>query len=201
MDRTSRLFDTPSGVRSAAAVAAGALFIALTSQLGVPLGFTPVPVTLQVFGVLAAGLALGPRKGAASAALYLALAVAGAPFWAGGQGGAAYFLASSGPVVAPTLGYLLAFPPAAFVTGWLSQRVGCGQAFGAVAAALAGAAVIHAGGIAWIWAQYTAVAGVWAGLGLSLAQGSLPFVLADIAKAMAAAALFIPCGRRFPAGR
>ncbi len=201
MDRTSRLFDTSAGVRTAAAVAAGALFIALTSQMRVPLGFTPVPVTLQVFGVLAAALALGPGRGAASAALYLALATAGAPFWAGGQGGAAYFLGPSGPVAAPTLGYLLAFPLAAFVTGWLSQRAGRGQALGAVAAALAGAAVIHAGGLAWIWAQYAPAAGVWPGLGLSLAQGSLPFVLADAAKAMAAAALVFPYGRGLSARR
>lgn len=201
MDRTSRPFDTSAGMRSAAAVAAGALFIALTSQLRVPLGFTPVPVTLQVFGVLAAALALGPGRGAGSAALYLALAAAGAPFWAGGQGGAAYFLGSSGPVAAPTLGYLLAFPPAAFVTGWLWQRAGRGHAVNAVAAAVAGAVTIHAGGLAWMWAQFAPGAGIWAGLGLSFAQGSLPFVLADAAKAMAAAALVLPYGRRFSAGR
>ena len=47
------------------------LFVALCARVTVPLPFTPVPLTLQNFGVLLVGLTLGSRRGFAALALYL----------------------------------------------------------------------------------------------------------------------------------
>lgn len=94
-----------------------ALFAALTavfSKIFIPLPFTPIPVTLQVLGVLVAGLVLGPKEGFLSQLLYLLIGILGIPVFSKG-GGLAYLLG-------PTGGFLWSFPVAAFITGYLSRR-------------------------------------------------------------------------------
>jgi hypothetical protein len=54
-----------------AMVVGASLFVALCARVTVPLPFTPVPLTLQNFGVLLVGLTLGSRRGFAALALYL----------------------------------------------------------------------------------------------------------------------------------
>ena len=91
---------------------------AALSQVSFPLPFTPVPFTLQPMVVLLGGAALGARLGAASQVLYLMAGVAGLPVFAFAPElpqGALRLLGPSG-------GYLLAYPLAAFVTGWLAER-------------------------------------------------------------------------------
>ncbi|MXW16882.1 MAG: biotin transporter BioY [Gemmatimonadetes bacterium] len=94
------------------------VFAALTAvggQVAVPLGFTPVPMTLQTLFVLLAGVLLGPVAGAASQLLYLGLGLAGVPVFAMGGAGLPWLLS-------PTGGYLLAFPAAAALAGWIAGR-------------------------------------------------------------------------------
>jgi biotin transport system substrate-specific component len=106
---------TQSRLHTLLLVVGGSLVVALSAQLVVRLPFTPVPITGQTLGVLLVGAALGARRGAAALALYLMEGAAGLPFFAGGMAGAAYLLG-------PTGGYLLAFPLAAFITGWAAER-------------------------------------------------------------------------------
>src|SRR2546430_7856812 len=54
-----------------AMVVGASLFVALCARVTLPLPFTPVPLTLQNFGVLLVGLTLGSRRGFAALALYL----------------------------------------------------------------------------------------------------------------------------------
>jgi len=76
----------------------------------------PVPYTLQTMFVLLAGAFLGKRNGALSQLLYLGVGAVGLPvFAAGGALGIAR-------LVGPTGGYLLAFPIAAFVIGYLIEN-------------------------------------------------------------------------------
>lgn len=103
----------PAVRRTIVATLGFALLIALAAQVSIPL--YPVPMTLQTAAVLLAGGVLGARWGTAAVVLYLALAVAGLPVLADGAGG---FRAASGG----TAGYLIAFPAAAFVTGWAAER-------------------------------------------------------------------------------
>ncbi len=115
---TLRLTLTPAPTRSVHARAAAIpLFVVLTAvgaYLAFPLPGTPVPVTLQTLFVLVSGAILGPWLGATAMATYLALGAAGLPVFAGGGAGLAWLLG-------PTGGYLVAFPAAAFVTGWVAE--------------------------------------------------------------------------------
>lgn len=95
-----------------AAVAGFALLIALCARLSVPM--VPVPMTMQTWAVLLAGVMLGPRWGAAAVLLYLALALAGLPVLSDGAAG-------PGPFTGPTAGYLFAFPIAAGLAGLLAK--------------------------------------------------------------------------------
>ena len=52
---------------------AGALFIALTANIAVPVPGSPVPLTGQTFSVLLVGGALGMRRGMLATGLYLVL--------------------------------------------------------------------------------------------------------------------------------
>lgn len=158
---------------TAARVAAVVLFASLTAvaaRFAAPLPGTSVPLTLQVVTVLLAGCLLGPRLGAASQALYVAVGVAGLPVFALG-GGPAYLLG-------PTGGYLLAYPVAAAAAGAIAWRGAAEGRVGAlrlVAAAVAGLALIHLGGAAWL---ATVV-----GPADAVRVGVVPFLAGDALKA------------------
>ncbi len=161
-----------SVARQALVVTGASLFVALCARLSLPLPFTPVPLTLGNLAVVLAGLALGSRRGLAALLLYLAEGAAGLPFFAGGPGGAAYLFG-------PTGGYLLAYPAAAFLAGWLWERAP--RNFGRAAlAAVAGDVALFAGGLAWLM-------GLTHSLPQAAAFGLYPFVFAEVIKIMTAA--------------
>lgn len=87
-----------------------AALTAVAAQWRFYLPFTPVPVTLQTAVVLLAGATLGPAAGAGSQALYLLAGATGLPMF------------TTGAVLGPTAGYLLAFLPAAALVGWARRR-------------------------------------------------------------------------------
>ena len=148
--------------------------LALASQVAIPLGFTPVPLTLTPLVVLLAGLWLGPVAAAASMTLFLVAGAAGLPVFApGGLPGAARLLG-------PTGGYLLAYPLAAWVVGTLGRDA---RGFAArLAAASTGILVIYAGGLA----QLAILTG---SLQQAAIWGVLPFAALDAVKAVVAALL------------
>lgn len=147
-----------------------AALIAAGAFVTVPLG--PVPFTLQVFAVLLAGLALGPRLGALSVTAYLALGLV-APVYAGGTAGV-------GILLGPTGGYLIGFPVAAVLTG-LCAGSGPMSPGRLVSAALVGLVPIYVLGPAWLAVQLDL------GVGGALSAGVAPFVVGDVVKALLAA--------------
>src|SRR3984893_9129474 len=83
--------------RQAVIVAAASVFVALCARLTIPLPFTPVPLTMQNFGVLLVGVTLGSRRGFAALALYLVEGAVGMPvFNPAGLGGVAQLLGPTG---------------------------------------------------------------------------------------------------------
>jgi len=93
-------------------VISATVLIALCAHFSLPLLFTPVPMTLQTFAVLMAGMLLGPRMGFFTLCTYLLEGAIGLPvFSPQGLGGIAQLLG-------PTGGYLVAYPLAAFLAGW-----------------------------------------------------------------------------------
>jgi biotin transport system substrate-specific component len=146
---------------------------ALTARITIILPFTPVPITLQVLAVLLAGLTLGAKDGAASQLLYLATIASGLPLDAGGLGAAVW--------LKPTAGYLIGFIPGAFVTGYLAEQgLGPNRVWRFVAG-LAGVAVIYLFGAGWLTLGF--LGDNWT---QGWAQGVVPFVGVDLAKAMIA---------------
>src|SRR5204862_5966423 len=100
--------------RRALAVLAGVALVAIAAQIAIPLPGTRVPMTLQPRAVLLVGGMLGPRLGAGSLILYLALGAAGLPVFT------PYGLPGVGRLFGPTGGYLLAYPIAAYAVGRLA---------------------------------------------------------------------------------
>ena len=112
----------------------------------------PVPVcpfTLQTLFVALAGLMLGEKYGALSAAAYLALGLIGIPIFT--QGGGIYY------IFKPTFGYIIGFCLGAYVTGRIARRTfvrrtsvrgTSNPSFGRLfAAALAGIACVYLVGV------------------------------------------------------
>jgi biotin transport system substrate-specific component len=167
--------------RAAEEVGAVVLVAALTAiaaQISIPLPFTPVPFTFQPMVVLVSAAALGARRGAASQILYLALGIAGLPVFAASPILPQGVLRLAGP----TGGYLMSYPFAAFVAGWLAER-GFDRRYGTFVIAMAcGLAVVFAGGVLWLAAGAPA-----RGLSAALAAGFYPFIAADVVKLLVAA--------------
>ena len=170
------------GAIQVAIVIGASLLVALCARVALPLPFTPVPLTLQNFGVLLVGLALGPRRGFAALALYLAEGLAGMPvFSPTGPGSVAQLLG-------PTGGFLLAYPFVAGIAGWIFETRVFASKSGKKSFARAAVACVLAeiylfiGGLSWL-----------AILTHSLAQairfGLYWFIFAEVIKIMSAAAL------------
>jgi biotin transport system substrate-specific component len=164
----------------AAAVVFVAVLTAVAAQISIPLPFTPVPFTLQPMVVLVGGAALGARLGMASQVLYLLAGIAGLPVFATSAVLPQGFLRLLGP----TGGFLMAYPFAAFVAGWLSERGFDRRYFTSVIAMAAGLGIVFAFGIAW-FAFFAAPAPV--GLSQALQLALYPFILVDVIKILLAA--------------
>src|SRR5271155_4942096 len=116
------------GWKTLPAVVAATGLVAICAHIEVPLGFTPVPVTMQTFAVLLLGLLFSPGPAFACLALYLMEGAIGLPvFSPHGPGGMAQLLG-------PTGGYLLSYPFAAALTSLLYRR-GNRRFWSAIAAA------------------------------------------------------------------
>lgn len=164
---------------SARNTALAAVFAGFVAALGVVPAFTPpgfsVPITAQSLGVMLAGAILGARRGFAALALFLALVAVGLPLLAGGRGGLGVFFT-------PSVGFLLAWPVAAFVIGWITERGGTPYRlhWGIVANVVGGIVVLYAAGIAGIAA--VAHISVWAAT-----VSTWIFIPGDLVKAVLAA--------------
>ncbi len=151
------------------------LLVAVCARVTLPLPFTPVPLTLQNFGVLLVGLMLGSRRGFAALLLYLAEGAAGLPvFSIGGLGGIAQLLG-------PTGGYLFAYPLAAGIAGLIMERGARTFARAAVGSIL-GDVVLFAGGITWLTVYTHSFA-------QAIRFGLYWFIFAEVIKVMCASAI------------
>src|SRR5438128_11397992 len=129
--------------QQAALVVVASIFVALCARVTLPLPFTPVPLTMQNFGVLLVGLMLGRERGFAALALYLAEGLAGMPvFNPTGPGGLAQLLG-------PTGGYLFAYPFVAALAGWILERAS-GTFLRAARAGVLADILLLASGTSWL---------------------------------------------------
>ena len=166
---------TPTRVRHAALIIAGALVVALSAQIVIPT--EPVPFTAQTLGVLVVGGALGFRRGALALLLYLAIGALGLGVFAEGESGVAKILGATG-------GYLIGFVVAAAIVGRLAELGWDRHIGGSLAAMAIGTAVIYAIGVPWLKVT----------LGMpwqtAVSVGMTQFLLWDAAKLIVAAGIF-----------
>ncbi len=174
-----RIFE---GARQVALVVGGSLVVALCARITIPLPGTPVPLTVQNFGVLLVGLLLGSRRGFAAMALYLAEGAMGMPvFSPTGPGGIAQLLG-------PTGGFLLAYPLVAWLAGFIVER-GRKSFARAALGSLLGEVVLFAGGLGWLAVLTHSVA-------QAFRWGLYWFVFAEVIKVMMAAGIAARWQRR-----
>lgn len=166
-----------------------ALVIVLSLVPGVPVGPAGVPITLQTLGIMLAGLVLGPWRGVAAVAVFVAIGLAGLPVFSGGAGGL-------GVLGGPTAGYILGWLPGTVVTGVLAA-VALRRTRGRLpalilAAALGNMVVVYVGG----WLGLVLLVGLepWP----AVVAGVLPFLPLDGVKVLVAALVAASVHRAFP---
>jgi biotin transport system substrate-specific component len=180
-------FGTPQeraleAARQVALVVSGSLVVALCARITIPLPFTPVPLTVQNFGVLLVGLLLGSRRGFAALALYLAEGAMGLPvFNPTGVGGVAQLFGTTG-------GFLLAYPLVAWLAGFIFER-GRKTFARAALGGLLGEVVLFSGGLTWLAILTHSVA-------QAFRWGLYWFLSAEIIKVMMAAGIAARWQRR-----
>ena len=162
-------------LRSTLIVTTCSWVLALSSQMALPLPWTPVPLTLQTFTLMMLTPMLGTRRSIAMVVAYLAQGAIGFPFFSGGRGGLAVLLS-------PTGGYLIGFIGAVALIGFAHQkRLLQTWSRRVVVFALSSALVLAAG---------TAAIAAFSGWPVALSIGAAPFISGEIIKAVTAASLW-----------
>ncbi len=109
-----------------------------------------VPITLQTFFAILAGVVLGSRLGAIAMMVYAFVGLVGVPVFA-------KFGAGFGQIISPTFGFIVSFIFTAFATGYIVEKMK--KTAGVyVFAALVGMAINYVFGTNWMYAAYK----VWA---------------------------------------
>lgn len=166
-----------------------ALFAALTAvgaYLQIPLG--AMSITLQFFFTALAGILLGPRWGALSQLVYVALGLMGLPVFTQGGG--------PGYVFQPSFGFLLGLIPAAWVIGLLA---GDGRRpLRTALAVIAGDGVLYLVGLPYMYLIFNAYLGRGMSLFTVLQMGMLVYLPGDALKVAAAALLARALARTLP---
>lgn len=104
-----------------------------------------VPITLQTFFAILAGLLLGKRNGALAMLVYALIGLAGLPVFAQFSGGL-------DTIISPTFGFIVSFIFVAYIAGYIVEKYPTKVGF--VIAALAGLAFNYLFGTNWMFAAY-----------------------------------------------
>lgn len=166
-------------VRDAVLVVTGACLTGLAAQVAITTPLSPAPFTLQTLAVLLTGAALGSIRGLLSMLLYLAVGVAGFPWFASsgsGWGG-------------PTFGYVIGFAVAAFAVGKLAELRADRHVLPTVGLMVLGNVIIYAIGVTWLAKNLHVSAS------MAFELGARPFLAWDALK-IALAAMALPAAWR-----
>ena len=164
------------------------LFAAITAvlaQISIPLPFTTVPLTMQIFAVALAGLLLGSKRGFVAILIYVLLGAIGLPVFAQMSGGL-------GVLLGPTGGFLLGCPFMAFVIGYVSERTS--SKLYILLSMVLGLGVVYTTGTI----MYSVVTN--STIGQSIMYCVVPFVVVDLIKLFLATSVGVLVSKRVNIG-
>ena len=165
-----------------------AVLMAISANSFIKLPFTPIPITTQVLTVLLSGLLLGSRWALASQTLYIIMGFMGLPVFSEFRNAAVF-------LTGPTVGYVLGFLAAAFITGYIyensSKTTGnpLRNLFTCFISCAAGVALIHLFGFIYLFSYLFAVSGSQSfssTLVMTWKLGTQPFIIIDFFKIITA---------------
>lgn len=157
--------------------ALSAAILCILAPISIPLGFTPIPVTLGFFAVVMVGILLGSFRGTVCVFVYILLGAVGLPVFSGFVGGLP-------KVVGPTGGYLWGYLFMTFLTGFFAEKF-AGKWYMCLLGAVLGSAICYAFGTVWMALQLSM------GPMEALMAGVIPFIPLDLVKILAA--VFVCC--------
>jgi biotin transport system substrate-specific component len=163
-----------SWLKNIALVLGASILIGLFAPIAIHLPFTPIPIATQAHVVLLLSCILGCKRASMAVLAFLCQGAMGLPVFAGGMAGIAILAGPKG-------GYLLGYLAAAFVTGFLMERMGNRTSSKAFAAMGLGNLVIYFFGLPWL-SRFVG----WEGAFL---LGMLPFLIGDLLKLVLATKL------------
>jgi biotin transport system substrate-specific component len=167
----------------------GALFVAF-SFIQIPLGFTPVQISLANFAIMLAGAFLGAVYGFISIGAVILLTGLGLPLLHGAGG--------ISLLTGPTAGFIWAYPFAALFIGFFISKIK-GRGWGSfilmfLSIEVFGSLLLYVSGVPWL----SHVTGM--SLQKALAQGCFPFLPGDAAKAFLTAIIVQQLRVYYPKG-
>ncbi|MBY0115478.1 biotin transporter BioY [Paenibacillus sp. FSL L8-0435] len=168
-----------------------AAILVLFGYISIPIGFSPVPITLQTLAVMLAGGLLGPLYGFLSVTMVVLLTALGFPLLHG-TGGLAVLLG-------PTGGYVMMWPFSALLIGLLLARINIKGVTGFILAfvvfELFGSLLVYVSGVPWLAYAYKM------DIPEAMIQGFYPYIIGDLIKAVFAAIIIAPVRMVFPPQR
>ncbi|MDN8589276.1 biotin transporter BioY [Paenibacillus sp. 11B] len=168
-----------------------AAILVIFGYISIPIGFSPVPITLQTLAVMLAGGLLGPLYGFLSIAMVVILTAIGFPLLHG-AGGLAVLLG-------PTGGYVMMWPFSALIIGLLLSKIKLNGFVGYFLAFIVfevfGSMLIYVSGVPWLAYAYKM------SLPEAMIQGFYPYIIGDLIKALFAAIIIAPVRMVFPPQR
>lgn len=159
-----------------------AAVLCILAPVSVPLGFTPIPVTMGLFVIIMAGILLGPSRGSLCVAIYILLGAIGLPVFSGYMGGIQ-------KIFGPTGGYILGYILLVWICGYFTEYFS-GKRYMCFLGIILGTSVCYVFGTIWmsLQLQISFVEALWLGV--------IPFLPVDILKMFLAVMICCPIRSR-----
>ncbi|MBB6024107.1 biotin transport system substrate-specific component [Paenibacillus sp. JGP012] len=168
-----------------------AAILVIFGYISIPLGFSPVPITLQTLAVMLAGGLLGPLYGFLSIALVVVLTGLGFPLLHGTGG--------LGVLLGPTGGYVVIWPFSALLIGLLLSKVQVrgfkGYFLAFIIIEIFGSLLNYVTGVPWLAYRFSM------SLSDAMIQGFYPYIIGDLIKAVFATIIIAPIRIVYPPQR
>jgi biotin transport system substrate-specific component len=149
----------------------------ISAQIKIPLAFTPVPITLQTFIVLIAGVILKKNYAALSQILYIILGVSGINWFSGSKGGI-------GVLAGPTGGYIIGFVFAAYFIAYIREKYNNNTNFitNLILMFTAGILIVFGLGLLQLFIWFKIAKGDFLSFTALLNMGFTPFIIGEAIK-------------------